>query len=246
MNTIELKDFLEDDIIINCEVDNFNLTQSINIYLKKFFDSENLFSLHKEDYSVSLKTVRTGYKLDIITYIIEIKDYLNKVESTITLKKDSDNNYSTYTHLDYFIYYKNQNVGQFYHGGYFPNIDSEKIKKLIKIRNSLKKITYEKDILAPKNNYFIINKQDFDIPKYFIKNFTIKNLNLIKNIENIDINFLKIIENLNIKNTLSITPEESEMIEILTDTKTPEWFKNNNLNNNPQINFIKKLFGLKK
>lgn len=218
-----------------------NLSELLNSYVNDFFESGCLFALNNDSYSVALKTVRKGYKLDIIEYRFYIEDYINKIHTTIYLDEAKRNNYSEIKEMNCFIFYNNfSKDGRFYLGE-VEHIDNDKMQNIIKIRESLKKgLVYEKYITEPDNNNITINKNEYTVPKSFFNQLTVENLRLIKNIQDLDPIFLNIISKLKINNILSITKDEEEMIDLLTDTKTPDYLKEN-YKVSP-MNKIKRLF----
>lgn len=233
----ELKD--ENNPLITTKV---NLSELLNTYINDFFESGCLFALNKESYSIALKTSRRGYKLDIIEYGFYIEDYINKLNVKICVgEAKKNNNYSEIKEMHCFIFYNNlSNDGRFYFGE-VEYIDNTKMKKIIEIREYLKKtLTYEKDIIEPNNNNLIINKNEYTVPKSFFNQLTVENLKLLKKIQDLDPNFLNITSSLKINNILSITKEEEEMIDLLTDAKTPDYLKEN-YKVSP-MNKIKRLF----
>lgn len=219
-----------------------NLSSLLDTYIGNFLESGCLFALNNDSYSVALKTVRRGYKLDIIEYKFYIEDHVNRLNITISMDElEKNNNYSGIKEMHCFIFYTHlSDEGQFYFGE-VEHIDNNKMKNVIEIRESLKKVlTYEKDITDFNNNKIKINKKEYNVPKNFFNHLTIKNLNLIKKIHVLDQNLLNATTNIKINNILSITKEEEEMIELLTDTKTPDYLKEN-YKVSP-MNKIKRLF----
>lgn len=218
-----------------------NLSELLNTYINDFFESRCLFALNKDSYSIALKTLRRGHKLDIIEYRFDIEDYINKIHTTIYLGEAKRNNYSEIKEMNCFIFYNHfSKDGRFYLGE-VERIDNGKMQNIIKTRESLKKgLVYEKYITEPDNNNITINKNEYTVPKSFFNQLTVENLRLLKNIQDLDPIFLNITSKLKINNILSITKEEEEMIELLTDAKTPDYLKEN-YKVSP-MNKIKRLF----
>lgn len=203
-----------------------NLTSDLKHQIGDFINSGNLFSLVRSTFTVSLLCEYKGGSIH--KYSLNIHDKVNGLMTFIDLenKYDFKNSSPKITSMgSQSGSSESKDYGRLAYDSIFNDFYKEKIADIIYKRvKKLKNFNYTSG--ARGNDDLVINNKTYTVPSVLFNQLTVQNLDSIKNLpKNIDMDFFKAISNIDVKNLFSITKEEQETIELLTDVKTPEYLK---------------------
>lgn len=203
-----------------------NLTSDLKHQIGDFINSGNLFALVRSTFTVSLLCEYKGGSIN--KYSLQIHDKANGLMTFIDLenKYDFKNASPKITCMGMHNgSSESKDYGRLAYDSIFNDLYKEKIADIIYKRvKKLKNFNYTSG--ARGSHDIIINNKTYTVPSVLFNQLTVKNLDSIKNLpKNIDMDFFKAISNIDVKNLFSITKEEQETIELLTDVKTPEYLK---------------------
>lgn len=204
-----------------------NLTSDLKHQIGDFINSGNLFALVRDTFTVSLLCEYKGGSIN--KYSLQIHDKANGLMTFIDLenKYDFKNASPKITCMGMHNgSSESKDYGRLAYDSIFNAFYKEKIADIIYKRvKKLKKIDYNTGEKGG-NETIIINNQSYKVPNGLFNQLTVQNIEAIRNLpKNIDMGFFEAISNIDIKNLFSITKEEQETIELLTDAKTPEYLK---------------------
>lgn len=203
-----------------------NLTSDLKHQIGDFINSGNLFAMVRSTFTVSLLCEYKGGSIN--KYSLQIHDKANGLMTFIDLenKYDFKNASPKITCMGMHNgSSESKDYGRLAYDSIFNAFYKEKIADIIYKRvKKLKNFNYTS---GPRgNNDIVINNKLHNIPNGLFNQLTVQNIEAIRNLpKNIDMGFFEAISNIDIKNLFSITKEEQETIELLTDAKTPEYLK---------------------
>lgn len=203
-----------------------NLTSDLKHQIGDFINSGNLFSLIRSTFTVSLLCEYKGGSIN--KYSLQIHDKSNGLMTFIDLenKYDFKNASPKITCMGMHNgSSESKDYGRLAYDSIFNAFYKEKIADIIYNRvKKLKNFNYTSS--SRGNNDIVINNNIYKVPYGLFNQLTVQNIEAIRNLpKNIDMGFFEAISNIDIKNLFSITKEEQETIELLTDAKTPEYLK---------------------
>lgn len=203
-----------------------NLTSDLKQQIGDFINSGNLFFLERPTFNIALKCEYNGGSIH--KYSLNIHDKVNGLMTFIDLENKYDfknaspkitcmGTQSGSSH--------SKDYGRLAYDNVFNDFYKEKIADIIYKRvKKLKNFNYSSGPSGNKD--IVINNKLHNIPYGLFNHLTVQNIEAIRNLpKNIDMGFFEAISSIDIKNLFSITKEEQETIELLTDAKTPEYLK---------------------